>query len=273
MLLSPVVGAWTVMGRLNPDRHSLEHAVFVVERAYASKQGVTLTPADYGLRPHTKEFQEGHYRFGDDAALTICRRRSLPHHAPGGMSAPLDAHRRAQAGLVTDFGVGRLRGAVDPLLVVGALGSTREALPLWRGLGARRSVCSRWSSAASSGRSHVADYAPATPCPSLVIARMMVWAAGPTASVSVIGPMVARVFRVESCPADRPSRPLGSGSSASPSCWAPRRGAPRRGGGAGGPVARSAPWMDLRDTLHAEDVVVDATLSGGHGDVLGPGAD
>ena len=257
MLLSPLVGAWTLMGRLNPERHTLEHSVFVVERAYASKHGVKLYAFHYGLRPNTKEFNEGHYRFGDDAALsklpeTLRFLTTRPAEYPP-LSTRIDEHK---AGLVKDLGVGRLPEALwIPLLVIGALGAAR-GVPLWRGLGA--AVCLLAVVGGDLVGASRIDYASRYALPSLVVLPM-VWAAGVTASASVIGPMVARVlgWSLPSRPSisafglgllsvafvlDRPEEPL-----AAEAAWR-----------AGHPISA---LVDLRDTLHAEDVVVDATLS------------
>lgn len=257
MLLSPLVGAWTVMGRLNPDRHTLEHAVFVVERAYASKHGVKLYPFDYGLRPNIKEFHEGHYRFGDDAALrklpeTLRFLTTRPAKVPP-LSTRLPEHK---AGLVADLGVTRLPEALwIPLLVVGALGAAR-GVPLWRGLGAAACLLAVVGGGMI-GALRI-DYASRYALPSLVVLPML-WAAGVTATVSVVGPVVARVLGWS-----LPSRPgLGAfGLVLLSVAFVLER--PETG------LAAEAAWraehpvsalVRLRDELRPEDVVVDATRS------------
>ena len=257
MLLSPIVGAWTVMGRLNPDRHSLEHAVFVVERAYASKHGVTLTPADYGLRPHTKEFQEGHYRFGDDDALrhlpeTLRFLTTRPAAYPP-LSTRLAEHK---AGWVTDLGASRLPEALwIPLLVAGALGAAR-GVPLWRGLGA--AACLLVVVGGGMIGALRIDYASRYVLPSLVVLPV-VWAAGATAAVSVVGPIVARILGWS-----LPSRPSVSAFGLvlfSVGFVLERDEAPLAAEAARRAAHPISALVRLRDTLHAEDVVVDATLS------------
>lgn len=255
MLLSPLVGAWTVMGRLKADGQTLERAVFVVERAYAAQHGVTLTAADYGLSAEAD--QERGYRFGDDAALrhlpeTVRFFTTRPAAYPP-LSTRLPEHK---AGLVEDLGVSRLPEALwIPLFVVGALGAAR-GVPLWRGLGAAACLFAVVG-AGMIGAPRV-DYASRYASPSLV-ALPVVWAAGATAAVSVIGPILARALGWS-----LPSRPsvlaFGLGL-LSVGFVLERPEAPLVAEAARRAAHPVSALVRLRDGLRPDDVVVDATPS------------
>ncbi|MCK6521365.1 hypothetical protein L6R49_07980 [Myxococcota bacterium] len=257
LLLSPVVGAWTLMARLDPPRHSLEHAVFVVERAYASQHGVALTAADYGLPPGTPEFGEGHYRFGDPAALahlpdTLRFFTTRPPTYPP-LEDRLDAHK---AGMVAELGVGQLPEALWlPLMVVGALGACRGG-GRWRGLvGA---ACLLGVVGGGLLGALRVEHTPRYVLASLVMLPSL-WAAGVVTFTSGLASLVARRLGAE-----WPSRPaLGSlglplmafAFAQEPPTEGLRAEAARR---AAHPVSA---LVALRDQLQPDDVVVDGTLS------------
>lgn len=133
-VLLPVWGAWRVYAVLDPPRHSLEHALVVVELDYAKKQGVALRAEDYGMPGGAPAQERGSWRWGDAQALRRLPETlgALTRRPPG--YPPLAARwPSVLRGYAHALGRAEWPRGFWALGVLGLLGAAR-GVSAWRGL-------------------------------------------------------------------------------------------------------------------------------------------
>lgn len=134
LLVLPAAGAWELYARLDPPRHSLEHAVMVVELDHARHDGEPLSVADYGFTESTPQEQRGTWRLGDPRAL-----RALPQtlrfllRRPAALPGPMDRLPGAELGYAQALGWSRWPRAMWGVLGLGLAGAAWRA-GRWRGV-------------------------------------------------------------------------------------------------------------------------------------------